>query len=116
MSVTRADGTPADGDTVTAVYRPSSEVSRTERIGVVGIDGRLSWTPLEAGVVTLSAVPPAGAGDGAAVQTRNLSVPFAKTPLSGLVILVFAGLILYGGVVRGFMKLNEIPPQLPPDT
>lgn len=115
VTVRSADGVAAVGDTLTAVYRPSSEVSRTETIGVVGPDGRVAWTPLEAGVVTLTSMPPAGAA-GRTPETLNLSVPFASTPLPGLAVLLIAGIILYGGVIRGFMKLGQPPAHLPPDT
>lgn len=96
---------------VEAVYRPGSKVSRTEILGTTREDGRLLWTPDGAGIVTLRTV-----GDGAPSLSKNLSVRFQGVPLSGLIILIGAGFILYGGVIRGFWLLAGLPPQLPPDT
>lgn len=96
---------------VEAVYRPGSKVSRTEMVGTTRDDGRLLWTPDGAGIVTLRTV-----GDGAPALSTNLSVRFQGVPLSGLIILLGAGIILYGGVIWGFRLLAGLPPQLSSDT
>lgn len=101
------DGTAVSGAVVTAVYRPGSEVSKTVDIGTTTADGSVEWIPEDAGVVTLSA----------ADQSQNVSVQFAGLPLPGLLILLLAGIVLYGGVIRGFRMLaGAPPPELPPDT
>jgi len=110
------DGTPLGGAEVTAVYRPASKVSREITIGTTSDSGSLAWTPVEAGIVTLTAAPAATGGETPSPVSRNLSVLYPGIPWQGLVVLLVAGFILYGGVVRGFMTLNNPPPRLPPDT
>ncbi len=106
---------PVAGARVSVLYRPGSEVSRTDSLGVTGSDGALSWTPVEAGVATISAGVPDSTG-AIVAQSRNLSVRFRGLPASGLFILIAAGVILYGGVILGFRMLGSPPPALPPDT
>jgi len=113
VTVSDAEGNPVAGMKVVAIYRPGSEVSQTEDLGTTGEEGTMTWTPTGAGVVTLKTVP----GDTmTAASTRNLSVRFDGIPVPGLVILLAAGAILYGGVIRGFRSLRTLPPKLPPDT
>ena len=96
------------------MYRPGSEVSHEERVGTADAQGRVAWTPTDAGLVSLRAeIPTAGDPE---VVTTNLSARYAGVPLAGLLILVVAGTILYGGVIRGFRSLGQAPPILPPDT
>jgi len=111
ISVTADDGAPVAGAAVEAVYRPGSKVSRSETLGTTGPDGRLTWTPDGAGIVSLQT-----SGEGQPALSTNLSVRFRGVPLSGLVILLGAGVILYGGVIWGFRLLATLPTQLPPDT
>ncbi len=111
-----ADGSPVAGASVEAVYRPGSEVSHTEAVGRTGTDGSLPWTPADAGVVTLRSTPPAPAGTEPAPETRNLSVRFQGAPPLGVVIMILAGVILYGGVILGFRMLGQAPTGLRPDT
>ncbi len=118
MVTVTGDAGPLAGATVKAVYRPGSEVSHTEDLGATGPDGTVSWTPADAGVVTLSAALPAMDGAEAVSLSRNVAVRFRGVPPLGLIIMLGAGIILYGGVVRGFMLLGPAPepPHLPPDT
>ena len=111
ISVTGADGAPAAEAMMRVVYRPGSEVSREERLGPAGDAGTVLWTPTEAGVVTLTAELPDGSS-----ESRNLSVLYRGVPAAGLVVLLFAGFILYGGVIHGFSHLRRLPADLPPDT
>jgi len=112
IAVTDADGAPVEGAVVQAVYRPQSEVEHVEEVGVTTESGTLSWTPSGAGVVTLEAVLPAEEG----TVSKSIPVRFRGVPLTGLLTLVLAGLILYGSVFRGFRTLDSPPPPLPPDT
>ncbi len=114
--VVTADGAPVADASVEAVYRPGSEVSHTEAVGRTGPDGSLPWTPADAGVVTLRSTPPAPTGTEPAVETRNLSVRFQGAPPLGVVIMILAGVILYGGVILGFRRLGQAPTGLRPDT
>lgn len=109
--VTDTGGKPVRGVEITALYRPGSRVERSENLGLTGTDGSLTWSPSSAGLVTLST-----SGDGAPALSRDLSVKYRGLPLPGLIILILAGTILYGGVIRGFRMLKSPPPILPPDT
>jgi len=96
-----------------ARYRPGSEVSHDDTVGVTDAGGRIVWVPSDAGIVTLTATPP---GDDPAPISRNLSVRYRGVPLPGLLILLAAGVILFGGVIRGFRSLSGPRPPRPPDT
>lgn len=110
IRVTGEADAPVAGAAVQAVYRPGSNVERAVEVGTTGADGTVAWTPDGAGLVALTA------GEGDAAQSKNLSVRFRGLPLSGLIILLGAGIVLYGGIIRGFRSLTSLPPQLPPDT
>jgi hypothetical protein len=107
--LTDDNGAPLGGIAVVARYRPGSRVESADTVGVTDPAGALEWMPRDAGLVTLQT-----AGGGPAIS-RNLSVRYAGVPLPGLVIMILAGVILYGGVIRGFQTLKE-PVPLPPDT
>jgi len=109
--ITDDQGAPLKGVEVQAIYRPGSEVSRTESLGLTGVDGMVSWTPDGAGLVSLQTV-----GEGAPALSINLSVRYRRVPFLGLVILIAAGVILYGMVIVGFRHLGGAPIPLPPDT
>ena len=115
VRVTR-DGEAAAGAAVKATYRPGSRVSHTEALGRTDDQGRLGWTPTDAGIVTLQADLPADGAAPAATVSRNLSVHFQGVPWSGVLIMILAGTILYGGVFLGFRRLTSGPRGLPPDT
>jgi len=116
VTVTDADGAPLPGAQVTAVYRPGSNVAHTEMLGTTGADGTVAWTPDDAGLVALQATPAATPeAPEPAMMTTNLSVIYRGVPLPGLLVLLVAGITLYGGVIWGFAKLSG-PPALPPDT
>jgi hypothetical protein len=117
VTVTQDDGSPLAGAAVTAVYRPGSNVSHTETLGSTGAEGTVSWTPGDAGLVSLQATPPPTPDTPQpAPMSVNLSVLYAGVPRNGLIVLLAAGFLLYGGVIWGFAKLNSLPPNLPPDT
>jgi len=107
-------GAPLRAAAVTVVYRPGSKVSHAESLGTTDARGRIAWTPADAGIVTLTAIPPGG--EEVAPITSNLSVRFRGIPLRGLAVMVLAGIILYGGVIRGFRSLGSFPHRRPPDT
>lgn len=106
LVITRADGTPAAGAAVVATYRPGSNIPHEVALGTAGEDGRLAWTPEQAGLVTVSATAPAAGELAEETSSVNLSVRHAGTPVGGLVIMLLAGIILYGGVFRGFRNLG----------
>ncbi len=73
-------------DTLIITHRPGSNISRVEHVPVT--EAEYSWTPATAGLVALST-------PGGPVQT--ISVRFDRAPVAGLVILLLAAGILFGG-------------------
>ena len=97
-------------DTVAVTYRPGAITAHTETFtpGAAVFE----FTPSRAGVVSVAA------GDAA----QSLSVRFRGAPLSGIVVMVLAGLILFGGAALSLRTLLsdghriEIDPTMRPDT
>lgn len=89
-------GTPVAGATIRAVYRPGSSVEYSAELGETGADGRLMWTPELAGIVSLEAVWKTDNAPEESVRI-NASVKFRSAPVSGVLIMIFAGLLLVGG-------------------
>ena len=95
---------PEAADTLMVTYRPSSAIAHTVALPTGGARS-VSWTPEEAGVVELSAVG----------TSQNVSVRFRSVPPGGLLILLLAGTILFGGAGFALKKLFEEdrpPPQI----
>lgn len=93
-------GAPAD--TVVVTYRPGSRTSSVDTLAAAGAS-TVSWTPRAAGLVQV----------GAAGTRTTLSVRFARTPLSGLFVMLGAGLVLFGGAafaLRLLMREDEPAP------
>lgn len=91
---------------VITTYRPNSAIPIVDTL-VVGGFTSVRWTPERAGVVRI-AVP-----DG---PSRNVSVRFSELPTAGLLVLILAGLILFGGAAWAMRKLlSEGPPRTLPE-
>lgn len=89
------DGAPVSGATVTATYRPGSSVEHVSEVGTTDEGGRIDWVPEDAGIATVAAQW----GEDEKSASTNVSVRFASTPAGGLIIMIFAGLLLVGGSV-----------------
>ncbi len=74
-------------------YRPNSETSAVEDLGGFSPEGRLSWTPVDAGITSLNVID----DEGGTVVSRNIAVRYESPPLSGLLIFILAGILLFGG-------------------
>jgi len=96
-------GNPIAGAHVTATYRPGSRVEKESEVGITDSGGGVDWTPEEAGIVAITAAFPNEEGNEVTVQT-NVSVKFASTPLSGVLIMLFAGILLLGGSAVRFTR------------
>lgn len=103
-------GTPLPGVTISARYRPNSETTHTESLGVTGPDGSLSWTPADAGVVTLQA---AGEGGAPPIAQHQVAVRFGAFPAVGLLVMLGAATLLFGGAAFGFRLLLRPPAHAP---
>lgn len=79
--------------TVSATYRPNSATARTDQLGTVDDEGKLRWRPTDSGIVQFSAKGP-GEKDKAGM---TVAVRFPSPPISGIIILLVAGTILFGG-------------------
>ena len=97
-------------DSVTVVYRPGAISAVTETFTPDA--AAFEFTPDRAGVVSVTS------GDAA----QSLSVRFRTAPLSGLVVMVLAGLVLFGGAAVSMRALLsdghriEVDPAMRPDT
>jgi hypothetical protein len=72
---------------VTITYRPNSRLARTDTLRSEAGDIRFPWTPKRAGVVSISA-------NGA---SKNISVRYNGLSVSGLIVMLVAFGMLFGG-------------------
>lgn len=83
-------------DTLTVIYRPNAILARRVYLPTGGAS-TVEWTPETAGVVRLVA--------GAVEQ--NVSVRYRRPPIGGIMVLLLAGFILFGGATFAFRKLFQ---------
>ena len=101
----------APAESVTVTYRPGAITAHDETFAPGA--ATFAFTPSRAGVVSVVAAP------GAA---RSLSVRFQGAPLSGIAVMAFAGLVLFGGAALSLRALLadghriEMDPTMMPDT
>lgn len=93
------DEGPAGDVTVEVTYRPNSEASFSETLGPTDADGTLAWQPSAFGLVVLRATLPQGT-----VETR-VAVREGRFPTSGILTMVGAAILLFGGVIAGLVLL-----------
>lgn len=86
---------PVPADTLFVTYRPGSTIPIREAVPVAD-QQTVAWTPRYPGVVALATA------DGTA---QNVSVRFQSIPGDGVLVLVLAGCILFGGIAFSFRKL-----------
>ncbi len=97
-------------DSVTVTYRPGAVTAHEERFTPGA--AAFTFTPERAGVVSVAS------GD----ASQSLSVRFRGTPVGGLIVMILAGLILFGGAGLALRALLadghriEPDPTLRPDT
>lgn len=101
-----SDEQPTQGEAVTitlekpesmlvVTYRPNSSVARRDTIWSEPPATEFLWKPLQAGVASLS-TPTA---------SRNVSVRFQGLSASGILVMIVAGTLLFGGVAFAFRVL-----------
>lgn len=95
-------GRPVAGAVVSATYRPGSSVSRLTEIGATDGTGRIEWIPVDAGIVSITAVHPDSLTPIQA--STNISVKFSSPPISGIIIMLVAGILLLGGSIVRFTR------------
>jgi hypothetical protein len=109
VTVTR-DGAPAAGVVVEVHYRPNSQTTSVETLPLTDEAGTTEWRPSDAGIVTLVARWP---DSEEILTTRNVAVRFGGFPGEGILVLLVAGVLLFGGAVLGFVRLLRPPPHVP---
>lgn len=98
-----------------AEYRPNSETGFTSQVDTIIEPGKWLFTPQIAGLVLLKAIKQEDAETGKTSETiasLRLSVCYASPPLAGIFVIVFAGIILFGGIaisVRHAMISKKSP-------
>lgn len=74
-------------------YRPNSETEKREKPRSFEEGGRLMWTPTEPGLATLTVMNKGGES----LASLEIGVCFSETPAWGIIVMVLAGLLLFGG-------------------
>jgi len=94
------------------VHSPTSETQTEEEIGRFSADGTVTWSPSRFGIATLSA---RDAG-GRVVAAENAAILFAETPAAGVLVMFFAGVLLFGGAAYSLRSVlaSGVPDQAPP--
>jgi len=94
------------------VYSPNSETSAEEEIGLVPATGEVEWSPSRSGIATVSV----RGDDGTVIASENVAIIFAETPTAGVIVMIIAGLLLFGGAgfsMRSVLS-SGVPERLPP--
>lgn len=88
-------------DSLRITFRPNSSMVKTEVLVNNPPAAVFEWTPRDPGLVQLGYTDP----ESGAVVRRNVSVFFDGLSVSGLVVMISAGLILFGGAGLAFHTL-----------
>lgn len=91
-------------------YRPNSNIAVTDTLRSLRPTSIFIWTPARSGVVMIST---------SSGINENVSIGFSDFSWSGLLVMLLAGSILFGGVSYAFRTLfrkDDIPTAQPPDT
>ena len=89
----------APTDSVMLTYRPNSDLASTDAVALGGATD-YRWTPRAAGLVKITT--PGGV-------EQSVGVRFTGLPASGLLVLVVAGLVLFGGATFALRSLLAGP-------
>jgi hypothetical protein len=101
-----------ENHTLRVVYAPNSETQTVEEIGRLSADGTIAWNPERFGIATLTVTDDAGS----TVATENVAILPAETPAGGVLVMIFAGILLFGGAGWSLRSVlaSGVPEQLPP--
>jgi len=91
VSISDADG--FENLELRVVYAPNSETQSIEEIGRFSPEGTVVWNPRRFGIATLSV----RTADGEKIASENVAILFAETPAAGVLVMIFAGILLFGG-------------------
>lgn len=87
---------------LTAIYRPNSATAVEKKLGKFDPDGKLIWKPESAGITTLVAK----SADDKKVASKNVGTSYPSAPISGIAVMLFAGILLFGGA--GYSLRNAL--------
>jgi hypothetical protein len=101
-----------ENHTLRVVYAPNSETQTAEESGRLSTDGTIAWNPARFGIATLTVTDDAGS----TVATENVAILPAETPAGGVLVMIFAGVLLFGGAGWSLRSVlaSGVPEQLPP--
>jgi hypothetical protein len=91
---------PVAGALIEVLYRPNSSTLFTEMLQPADEAGVTSWTPRDAGLANLSLMGP----DGPEARI-SVSIRFDRFEARGWIIMLFAGIFLFGGAALGMLTL-----------
>ncbi len=98
------------------IYRPKSQTKVEAVVGPFGEGGRILWRPAAPGLTRLIAkLPDRMQPDGKTVvgetlATKNVATCYTSPPILGIVVMVLAGILLFGGAaVSLVMALKKTP-------
>ncbi len=85
---------------LSVTYRPNSETAEEELVGRFGEDWTISWIPRIPGITSLQVL----GSEGAVIASRNVATRFSSPPLSGILVFLLAGLLLFGGATYSMRR------------
>ena len=97
------------------IYSPNSATQTEVEIGRFSTGGTIAWNPERFGIATLSARD----SEGRSIARENVAVLFERTPVAGMMVMIFAGLLLFGGAgfsLRSVLRSGVPEHGLPIDT
>lgn len=112
MTVTVSGSGGAEDLDLWVVYSPNSETSTEEKIGGVPVLGEVPWTPARSGIATVSVRD----ASGQILAAENVAILFESTPSSGVMVMIFAGILLFGGAGFSMRSVlaSGVPEHAPP--
>jgi len=81
------------------VYRPNSETKHESIVGEFGSDGTLRWRPDAPGITLLIAE----SAQGEKLCEKRVATCFASTPVTGIGVMILAGILLFGGAAASLV-------------
>lgn len=100
-------------DTLTVTYRPNSSVSKTETLVNNPPATSMEWSSKEPGLVALAYLDKSG--ESPQRISRSLSIRFDGLSGSGIVVMLLAGVILFGGATTAFRTMFQEQDEGRPD-
>jgi hypothetical protein len=102
---------PAGPVRLKVVYRPNSATEHESIVGEFGSDGSLRWRPDAPGITQLIAED----AEGKKLCEKRVATCFASTPVSGIVVMILAGILLFGGAATSLvLALKRTPTRADP--